>query len=93
MGTSACEERVIEIIDEILPIDKKEINLDSWLEDDLGADSLDLVTLEIKIEDEFNVNIFDAETDTIRHEIKTVRQLIDYINNELAKITPPAPAS
>ena len=53
--------KVIEMIKEIMEengIDT-EITLDSKLKDDLGLDSFSLALLTVKIEDEFDVDIFE----------------------------------
>ena len=46
--------------------------------DDLGADSLDIVELVMSIEDEFNIQIEDADAENI----VTVKDVIDYIKNK-----------
>jgi acyl carrier protein len=51
------------------------ITMDSHFEDDLKIDSLDIIELVIKIEDQFNVEI-DDETAT---ELKTVADVLDFI--------------
>ena len=46
--------------------------------DDLGADSLDIVELVMSIEDEFKIQIEDADAENI----VTVKDVIDYIKNK-----------
>lgn len=46
--------------------------------DDLGADSLDIVELVMSIEDEFDIQIEDADAENI----VTVKDVIDYIKNK-----------
>ena len=54
---------------------------DSALEDDLGADSVDLVDLAVTLEQEFNL----PETEeNVLGTIKTVSDVVDYIAKQLA---------
>ena len=43
--------------------------------DDLGADSLDVVEIVLKVEEEYDITIPDEDAE----EIKTVQDLIDYV--------------
>jgi acyl carrier protein len=56
------EEKIIEIISEQLGIEKEDITPESNFVDDLDCDSLDLVDLIMKFEDEFGVKIADEDT-------------------------------
>ncbi len=58
-------------------MEEKEITVDTLLEDDLGADSLDVVDLLMTIEDDFEVEIPDEEVENI----KTVGALVEYIES------------
>ena len=51
------------------------ITADTDLQEDLGADSLDVVDLLMSIEDEFEVEVPDEEIENI----KTVGSLVSYI--------------
>ena len=51
--------------------------MESNIISDLGADSLDVVDLLMSIEDEFELEIPDEETD----KIKTVGELVQYIED------------
>ena len=70
-------EKVRDILAEQLDIDPEEITLDSRMQEDLEADSLDVVDLVMSIEDEFSVEIPDELVETI----KTVGDLVDFIEN------------
>lgn len=50
---ATTEERVREIIVELLNVDAERVTLDARFREDLEADSLDLVELIMKIEEEF----------------------------------------
>lgn len=69
------EEKVKEIIAEQLGLQLEEIKLDSRFVEDLGADSLDLVDLVMKLEDEFEVSIDDEQASNLR----TVKDALDFI--------------
>ena len=73
--SESIEAKVREIVAEQLQISANEINLDSSFIDDLGADSLDIVELVMAMEDSFQMDIPDEETE----KIQTVRNAIDYI--------------
>lgn len=68
-------EKVKEILAEQFDVDADKITADSDLQEDLGADSLDVVDLLMSIEDEFDVEVPDEEIENI----KTVGSLVSYI--------------
>ena len=55
--------------------EEDKITADTDLQEDLGADSLDVVDLLMSIEDEFEVEVPDEEIENI----KTVGSLVSYI--------------
>lgn len=69
-------QKVIEILADVLKIDPKTITAESSFEA-LGADSLDMMELIMKIEEAFDVTISDEATVTIT----TVGQAIDALQN------------
>ena len=63
----AIFERVKEVIGEQLGIDDLDsITLDTTFIDDLGADSLDIVELIMALEEEFDMEIPEAEAEKIQ---------------------------
>lgn len=70
-------EKIVEILSEQFDVAADEIHVDTALQDDLGADSLDVVDLLMSIEDEFSVEIPDEEVENI----KTVGALVEYIES------------
>ena len=70
-------ERVSKIVAEQLGVDEADVTPSASFVDDLGADSLDLVELIMAMEEEFDVKIEDEEAE----KIKTVQNVIDFINN------------
>lgn len=68
-------EKVKAILAEQFDVEEDKITADTDLQEDLGADSLDVVDLLMSIEDEFEVEVPDEEIENI----KTVGSLISYI--------------
>ena len=68
-------DKVKAIIVDLLGVDEAKITLDARFREDLEADSLDLVELIMKFEDEFGGEISDKEA----QDIKTVGQAVDYL--------------
>lgn len=73
------EPRVRKIVAEQLGVNEAEVKSESSFVDDLGADSLDTVELVMALEEEFNCEIPDEEAE----KITTVKQAVDYINNNV----------
>ena len=73
---SDIEQRVKKIVAEQLGTDLANVKNESSFIEDLGADSLDTVELVMALEEEFDTEIPDDETE----KITTVQQAIDYIN-------------
>ena len=72
------EDKVISIVSEQLSVNKDEITRESNFIDDLHADSMDLVELGMKFEEEFGVTIPDEDYEKLR----TVGDAIDYIKQK-----------
>ena len=66
-------ERIKEILAELLQIDPHTITEDSLLVDDLGADSLDLFQLQMRLEQEYEIEMDDR----LEERIFTVRDVVD----------------
>jgi acyl carrier protein len=76
---ATTEERVREIIVELLGVDESKVTLDASFREDLKADSLDLVELIMKIEEEFGGEISDEEA----QKITTVGEAVHYIETRM----------
>ena len=58
-------EKIREILAELLQIDSQTITEDSFLVDDLGADSLDLFQLQMRLEQEYEIEMDDRPEERI----------------------------
>jgi acyl carrier protein len=70
---SFSEDKVKEIIAKELEVDGKQLTAEAKFIEDLGADSLDIVELVMALEEEFGVDIPDADT------LKTVGDAMKYL--------------
>jgi acyl carrier protein len=71
-------EKIREILVEQLGVSEDEIDLNSSLTDDLGADSLDLVELVMAMEQEFDIEIPDEDAENIQ----TVGDAVNYVKEK-----------
>lgn len=70
-------EKIAEILAEQLSLDADKITADSLLEEDLDADSLDVIDLVMSIEDEFQLEV----PDEIIESMKSVGDIVNFIEN------------
>lgn len=75
----AVEEKVKRIIVEKLGVSEDQIKPEAHFINDLGADSLDTVELVMALEEEFGIEIPDADAE----KLVTVGSAIEYIEKKL----------
>jgi acyl carrier protein len=77
---SGNEEKVKEIIEKELGVERDKLTDDANFIEDLGADSLDIVELVMEFEKEFNIDIPDEDAE----KLKTVGDAMKYLNQKIA---------
>lgn len=75
MSSEEIFEKIKGIIVEQLGVAETSVTLEASFIDDLGADSLDIVELIMAIEEEFDIEIPDADAE----KVITVGDVVDYI--------------
>ena len=71
-------DKIREIVVEQLGVDAEQVTPEANFVEDLGADSLDTVELIMAFEEEFDVEIPDTDAE----KIKTVQDVMDYIESK-----------
>lgn len=79
MNTEEVFERVKGIIVEQLGVAEASVTMEASFIDDLGADSLDIVELVMALEEEFDIEIPDADAE----KVTTVGDVVDYIKENV----------
>ena len=73
-------DKVRDIIEKELGVEREKLSDDASFIEDLGADSLDIVELVMEFEKEFNIDIPDEDAEKLR----TVGDAIGYLNQKMA---------
>lgn len=68
-------EKICELIREQLPVDGKEITMESRLVEDLGADSANVMMLIMDIETEYSITVEDS----MLTDVRTVGDIVKYL--------------
>lgn len=69
-------EKIKKVISEQLGVGEEEIKMETTFEE-LGADSLDLFQVVIELEEEFGIQLEEAEN------IKSVKDAVDYVQSQV----------
>ena len=70
-------ERIREVLVERLSVEAADVTEEANFQEDLGADSLDLVEMIMELEDEFGIKIPDEDAQGIQ----TVGQAVQYVTS------------
>ena len=70
-----------DLVSEQFALEPSEVTMDTSFEEDLGADSVDLVELVMAMEEEFNVGEIDEDDLT---GLKTVGDCVRYLYNKMS---------
>ena len=79
MSSEEIFDKVKEIIVEQLGVAENTVTMEASFIDDLGADSLDIVELIMALEEEFDLEIPDADAE----KIVSVGDVVDYIKENV----------
>lgn len=79
MSSEEIFDKVKQIIIEQLGVAETSVTLEASFIDDLGADSLDIVELIMALEEEFDLEIPDADAE----KVVTVNDVVDYIKENM----------
>lgn len=80
MNTQDVLAKMQELIAEQFAMDEDEITMDTSFEEDLGADSVDLVELVMAMEEEFDIGEMEEED---LSDLKTVGDCVNYLVNKM----------
>jgi acyl carrier protein len=79
MTKQEIEEKVRKVLSEQLARDESDVTMEARFEEDLDADSLDLVEVVLALEEELGVTIPEEEMEPV----KTVGQAVDLVAGKL----------
>ena len=74
-------DKLKEIIMDQLDVEEDEVTMDANIQEDLDADSLDMVELVMSVEEEFDLKIEDEDVE----KIKTVGDIVSFIEAHTAE--------
>ena len=82
MNTQDVLAKMQELIGEQFAVDAEEITMETSFEEDLGADSVDLVELVMAMEEEFDIG--EVQEDELTG-LKTVGDIVQFLSGKLSK--------
>ena len=80
MSVEEIFQKLSELVAEQFAMEPDEVTMDTSFEEDLGADSVDLVELVMAMEEEFDIG--EVEEDEVS-ELKTVGDCVNYLVNKM----------
>ena len=86
MNRDTIKTKVFEIVSSELKADINSIKEESSFTDDLKADSLDVVEVIMKLEDDFGIEI----PDEVAQGMQTMKDTIDYVEDQVKKNNAPS---
>ena len=66
MAKEEIFDKLKELVVDQLGVEEDEVTMEASMQDDLGADSLDLVDLVMSVEEEFGVKVADEDLENIK---------------------------
>ena len=72
------EQKIIQLVSEATKIDPTKISQETSFIDDLNLDSLDIVELMMKMEDEFGIEIPEEDAE----KLKSIKDVVQFINTK-----------
>lgn len=79
MERKEIEERFLKVVNEVFVVAESQVTSETDFENDLCADSLDIVEMLIKTEWEFDINLDETQMEGIR----TFGEAVDYLETKL----------
>lgn len=73
------EDRVLKVVSEATKVDVKELNNSTTFIDDLNLDSLEIVELMMKMEEEFGIEISDEDAE----KLKSIEDVNSYLKDKI----------
>ncbi|CCV64677.1 Acyl carrier protein [Alteracholeplasma palmae J233] len=67
--------QIIELVADELNLDSKTLTKETRLQEDLNVDSLDVVELVMKLEEEFNIEVTDEQAASL----KTIEDILNFV--------------
>ena len=79
MERNEIEEKFLKVVTEVLGVAESQVKSDTDFENDLWADSLDIVEMLMRAEWEFDINLDETQMEGIR----TFGEAVDYLETRL----------
>ena len=79
MERNEIEEKFLKVVTEVLGVAESQVKSDTDFENDLWADSLDIVEMLMRAEWEFDINLDETQMEGIR----TFGEAVDYLETKL----------